>query len=90
MTRKELAAKIAADHNITKALAEQIVKDLFDTIAAQVKAGDKVTIADFGTFQAVDKAAAVKRNPANGENVNIPAHRAFKFKPVPSIKKLPA
>lgn len=72
MNRTELAKKVN--------LKDEDVKTLFDTIVSTVASGEEVSIHGFGSFLAVDKEARTARNPKTGETVNVPAHKAPKFK----------
>ena len=72
MTRADLAKKVGVE--------DSVVKKIFTTIKDEVKAGQKVDIAGFGSFFYVDKAATTARNPRTGETVNVPAKKAPKFK----------
>lgn len=72
MNRIELAKKVN--------LKDEDVKALFDTIVSTVASGEEVSIHGFGSFLAVDKEARTARNPKTGEAVNVPAHKAPKFK----------
>ena len=72
MNRTELAKKVN--------LKDEDVKTLFDTIVSTVASGEEVSIHGFGSFLAVDKEARTARNPKTGETVNVPAHKAVKFK----------
>lgn len=78
MTRSELAAKVG--------LKDDDVKKLFDTIKDEVKNGNKVDIAKFGAFEAIEKAARTARNPRTGESVQVAAKKAPKFKPSKTFK----
>lgn len=48
--------------------------------AIQDAAGDKVSIVGFGTFETTERAARMGRNPQTGEDMEIPASKAPKFK----------
>lgn len=72
MNRIELAKKVN--------LKDEDVKALFDTIVSTVASGEEVSIHGFGSFLAIDKEARTARNPKTGEAVNVPAHKAPKFK----------
>ena len=45
-----------------------------------LKAGDKVQLVGFGTFEAKVRAAHIGRNPATGAEIKIPASKAPAFK----------
>lgn len=72
MTRVELATKVGID--------DKTLKTVFDTIKTEVAAGNKVDIAGFGSFQAVDREARTARNPKTGETIQVAAKKAVKFK----------
>lgn len=78
MTRSELAAKVG--------LKDADVKALFDAIKDEVKAGNKVDIAAFGSFQIADRAARTARNPQTGESIQVAAKKAPKFKASKTFK----
>lgn len=78
MTRVELAQKVN--------VADKEVKAIFEAIKEAVKAGEKVDIAGFGSFQSVERAARTSRNPKTGEAVAVPAKKAVKFKASKTFK----
>lgn len=41
---------------------------------------NKVSIVGFGTFETTERAARMGRNPQTGEDMEIPASKALKFK----------
>ena len=53
--------------------AEKAVKALTDTVAEALKAGDKVQLVGFGTFEARKRAARTGRNPQTGKEIKIAA-----------------
>ena len=50
------------------------------TVTETLKAGDKVQLVGFGTFEAKVRAAHIGRNPATGAEIKIPASKAPAFK----------
>ena len=80
MTKKELAKKIAEDQVISQKQAVAIVDSVFDSIAATVATGEKVSIPGFGTFATKTRAARTGRNPRTKETVEIPASTIPVFK----------
>lgn len=79
MNRIELVEKIAANHGLSKAGADRIIDDVFQSIVASVKKGDGFGYVGFGSFKAVARAARKGRNPLTGEDVKIPATKVPKF-----------
>ena len=76
MNKTELVAAIAEKTGLTKKDAEGAVKALTDTVAEQLKAGDKIQLVGFGTFEVAERAARTGKNPQTGEAINIPASKA--------------
>jgi len=86
MTKAELTESVASKVDLARAVAEKAVAVLFDDIVAALKAGDKVTIAGFGTFAVTTRKARTGRNPKTGEAIQIAESRAAKFKPGKTLK----
>ena len=80
MNKTELIDKVAKESALSKAAAEQVVNNVFSTIADAMKTGDKVTLVGFGTFSVTERAAREGRNPRSGEKITIPAKKVVKFK----------
>ena len=57
-----------------------------DVITEQLKAGDKVQVVGFGTFEVSERAAREGRNPQTGETMKIDACKAPKFKAGKALK----
>ena len=56
------------------------------TVAEALKAGDKVQLMGFGTFEIKDRPARTGRNPATGESIEIAASKTPVFKAGKSLK----
>ena len=87
MTKTELIAQVANDSGIKKSVAEQVLNALMDNIEKALKAGDKITLTGFGTFQCTERAGRTGRNPRTGKEINIPACSVPKFKPGNKLKE---
>lgn len=81
MNKNELIAEIAEAADMSKADVAAVLSHLFPVIEKAVASGDKVTIGDFGTFEAVHHLAHPGRNPATGEPMVIRETWKPKFKP---------
>jgi DNA-binding protein HU-beta len=90
MTKAELVAKISEDAKLTKVQALKALNCFVETTTAALKAGDKVTLAGFGTFSAVNRAARIGRNPQTGKELKIAAKTNGKFTPGKGLKDLKA
>ena len=79
---KEILVKTVAGNidGATKKDIEVVVNEVFDTIKNTLASGEKVAIAGFGSFEVVERAARIGRNPKDGSTIQIPASKAPKFK----------
>lgn len=60
---------------------ETAVNVTLQSIAHALGRGEEARLAGFGTFRVADVAERQGRNPATGEAITIPAHKAVRFKP---------
>lgn len=88
MNKTELVAAVAEQAGISKKDAEAAVKAFTDVIAEAMKAGDKVQLVGFGTFEVSERAAREGRNPRTGETMTIEASKTPKFKAGKALKDL--
>ena len=63
------------------------LKELADFIRTELSTGNEVNLPGVGKFSVVDRAARVGRNPATGEELQIPAKKAVKFKSSVTLKR---
>lgn len=85
-TKTIVAAQIAANFDITKKLANEMITDVYNIIATAVAAGDDVKIDNVGTIKQITRAARTGHNPSTGAKLEIPAKKTLKFKPFANIK----
>ena len=86
MNKSDLVARMADDAGITKSSANTALDALTDAIMSALRAGDKVSIPGFGTFQAKHQSARTGRNPATGETIQIAASNRPTFKAGKALK----
>lgn len=81
MTKIELTKAIAAKANITQAQAAAAYDAFIGSVAEALKAGEKVSLVGFGTFELKEVAAKDGINPKTGEKIKIAASKkpALKF-----------
>lgn len=53
-----------------------------------LKAGEKLSIVGFGTFEVAERAERQARNPQTGVAIMVPACKVPKFKPAKALKEL--
>ena len=90
MNKATLIAKMAEKSELSKKQAEAALNAFTDTITElnaftdtiteALKAGDKVQLMGFGTFEVKERAARTGRKPSTGETIEIPAKKSPSFK----------
>ncbi len=80
MNKTELIAKIAEGAGLSKVDAKKALEATLEAITGAVKAGEKVAIVGFGTFDVTERAERQGINPATKETITIPAKKVVKFK----------
>lgn len=86
MNKTELVAAVAEQAGLSKKDAEAAVKAFTDVVAEALKAGDKIQLVGFGTFEVSERAARTGRNPQTGAEMTIAASKAPKFKAGKALK----
>ena len=86
MNKGELIDAVAADTGESKASVGRVIESTLDAITNTLKAGDKVALTGFGTFERRHRNARVGRNPQTGEEVKIPAANVPAFKAGKGLK----
>ena len=81
MNKNELVSSMAEKTGMKKAL-----KAFTDTVVEALKNDDKIQLVGFGTFEVNKKPARTGRNPKTGEQMEIAACNAPKFKPGKALK----
>jgi len=88
MNKAELVAKMAEKAELSKKDAELALNAFADIIGETLKAGDKIQLVGFGTFEVSERAARTGRNPQTGEEMTIAAAKAPKFKAGKALKDM--
>lgn len=86
MNKTELINEVASKTSMTKKDVEKVVNAFFGTVEETLKAGDKVQLIGFGTFEVRDRQSRKGRNPQTGEEITIPATRIPAFKSGKALK----
>lgn len=80
MNKATLIAQIAEKSGLERKQAEKALDAFIETVTDALKAGDKVQLVGFGSFEVKERAAHSGRNPATGETIEIPASKSPVFK----------
>lgn len=86
MNRSELVAKIAEKSELTKKDSEKALSALIESVTEVLKAGEKVQLIGFGTFEVRKREARTGRDPRTGNPIKIPASKSPAFKAGKSLK----
>ncbi len=86
MNKKELVVELSNVTEMTQKDTELIINAFINVVSDQLKKGEQITLAGFGTFKKVDKAARIGVNPATGARIDIAAKSVPKFMPAKLFK----
>lgn len=86
MNKTELIAAVAQKADLNKKDAEKALAAVIGGIEDALKAGEKVQLIGFGTFEVRERAAKEGRNPRTGETMTIPASKVPAFKAGKALK----
>ena len=87
MNKTELIAAVAEKTAMSKKDSEKAVCAILDAVTEALAAGDKVQLVGFGTFEVIERAAHMGRNPRTKEAMEIPASRVAGFKVGKALKE---
>lgn len=86
MNKTELIVALAQKADLSKKDAEKALNAFVDVVTESLKAGEKVQLVGFGTFEAKERPARVARNPRTGEEIQIEASKTASFKVGKALK----
>lgn len=79
-TKSDLINKVYEQTALSKACIETSVNAFLSELINEIEGGKEVRIAELGTFKIITRKAHTGRNPATGENVEIPEKKVPQFK----------
>ena len=86
MNKTELIAAMAEKTGMTKKDCEKALLAFTASVEDALKAGDKVQLIGFGSFEVKARAARTGRNPATKATIEIPASKVPTFKAGKALK----
>jgi len=86
MNKTQFVEAVAQKAGISKREAEAAVNAMTAVVADTLKAGDKVQLIGFGTFEVKARAARSGRNPKTGETIQIAASKTPAFSAGKALK----
>ena len=91
LRKQEMAEKVAEAMGCTKSQGEQALNAVLASIVEAMRAGDRVVLTGFGTFEVREvKARKVRpiRGANSGELIEVPAHNRVRFRPGEALAKV--
>lgn len=85
-SKSDIVDKVAQKNDATKVLTKAIVDAFLGEIEGTLKAGGKVQIAGFGTFEVRQRKARTGVKPGTDIKIKIPASKAPAFKAGKALK----
>ena len=86
MNKAELIAAMVEKAEISKKDAEKALKAFEEVVTEELKNDGKIQLVGFGTFEVAQRAARIGRNPQTGEDMEIEASKAPKYKAGKALK----
>ncbi len=86
MTKDEMIDLMANESGISKKQASEALGAFMEGVTRQLKDGNKVSFAGFGTFSISQRKARTGRNPQTGDTIQIPATKVPVFKAGKNLK----
>ncbi|MHB1642345.1 MAG: HU family DNA-binding protein [Acidithiobacillus sp.] len=85
MNKSEFVAALSRHGAMSKVDAGKVLEVFRHTLEMELPEAGKIILPGIGVFAVVEKAARKGRNPATGQEVDIPAKKAIKFKPAKEL-----
>ncbi len=79
MQKTDLITQVAKTTGQSQVDTAKTVNAVLEAITAALKAGDKVTLTGFGTFEVRKRAARTGVNPSTRQKIHIPAGKRATF-----------
>ena len=79
MTKADIADAIAAEAEVSKRAAGEIIELMLREIKSALQRGERVALTPFGSFVVRQRRAREGRNPKTGMAINIPARKVPAF-----------
>lgn len=86
MTKADFVKVVAEKAGCSNKAADTAVDAVFEAVADVLKAGDKIRINNFGSFEVKETAPRHGINPATGEKIDIAASKKVVFKVSNALK----
>ncbi len=85
MNQQELIRAVSEASGMPKKDVEHVLKTTGDVVAEQLSVDDEITLPGIGKLKPKTRAARTGRNPATGEELDIPEKTTVSFKPAKAL-----
>lgn len=86
MQKTDFVKAVAEQAKMSQKDTKEIIDAALEVIADQLKAGEKVTLTGFGTFEVRQRQAREGVNPQTGKKISIPATKTPGFSASSTLK----
>lgn len=80
ITKPTLVKNLARKYQVSPEEARNVVDSFIDEIVTQLEQGETVNIMGLGTFEPVARQETKRRNPRNGELLDVPPKNSVRFR----------
>jgi len=87
LTKADIIDAVAAQAQVSKRAAGEIVDRVLNEIKTALQRGERVALTPFGSFVVRQRRAREGRNPKTGEMIKIPARKVPAFVAGKSLKE---
>ena len=87
MNKSQLIKSVADKSELSQKQVSEALALIEETLVESLKAGEKVQLSGFGTFEVRARAERKGRNPKTGEVVTVPACKYLAFVSAKAVKE---
>ena len=87
MNKSQLIKSVADKSELSQKQVTEAIALIEETLVETLKAGEKVQLSGFGTFEVRERAERKGRNPKTGEVVTVPACKYLAFVSAKAVKE---
>ena len=87
MNKSQLIKSVADKSELSQKQVTEAIALIEETLVESLKAGEKVQLSGFGTFEVRARAERKGRNPKTGEVVTVAACKYLAFVPAKAVKE---
>ena len=88
MNKSQLIKSVADKSELSQKQVTEAFAFIEETLVETLKAGEKVQLSGFGTFEVRERAERKGRNPKTGEVVTVAACKYLAFVPAKAVKEI--